>query len=85
LDKLLYYDENNGWTYLWSVQHDIPGLQSLMGGRDAFEKRLDQLFRENLGRSTYELNARFPDFTGIVGQYSMENPKENQDAFEYLV
>jgi predicted alpha-1,2-mannosidase len=68
-----YYDENNGWTYLWSVQHDIPGLQSLIGGRDAFEKRLDQLFRENLGRSTYELNARFPDFTGIVGQYSMGN------------
>ncbi len=68
-----YYDENNGWTYLWSVQHDIPGLQNLMGGRDAFEKRLDQLFRENLGRSTYELNARFPDFTGIVGQYSMGN------------
>jgi predicted alpha-1,2-mannosidase len=68
-----YYDENNGWTYLWSVQHDIPGLQNLMGGRDAFEKRLDQLFRENLGRSTYELYARFPDFTGIVGQYSMGN------------
>jgi putative alpha-1,2-mannosidase len=20
-----YYDENNGWTYLWQVQHDIPG------------------------------------------------------------
>jgi predicted alpha-1,2-mannosidase len=68
-----YYDENNGWTYLWSVQHDIPGLQNLMGGRDAFEKRLDLLFRENLGRSTYELYARFPDFTGIVGQYSMGN------------
>ena len=68
-----YYDENNGWTYLWGVQHDIPGLQNLMGGRDAFEKRLDQLFRENLGRSTYELNARFPDFTGIVGQFSMGN------------
>ena len=68
-----YYDENNGWTYLWNVQQDIPGLQNLMGGKDIFEQRLDQLFRENLGRSTYELNARFPDFTGIVGQYSMGN------------
>lgn len=68
-----YYDENNGWTYLWNVQQDIPGLQELMGGKDVFEKRLDQLFRENLGRSVYELNARFPDFTGIVGQYSMGN------------
>lgn len=68
-----YYDENNGWTYLWNVQHDIKGLQELMGGKDIFEQRLDQLFRESLGRSTYELNARFPDFTGIVGQYSMGN------------
>jgi len=68
-----YYDENNGWTYLWSVQQDIPGLQKLMGGKAAFEQRLDQLFREDLGRSTYELYARFPDFTGIIGQYSMGN------------
>lgn len=68
-----YYDENNGWTYLWNVQQDIPELIQLMGGKEKFEHRLDQLFREGLGRSTYELNARFPDFTGIVGQYSMGN------------
>ncbi len=68
-----YYDENNGWTYLWSVQQDVLGLQKLMGGRDAFETRLDQMFREDLGRSVYALNARFPDFTGIVGQFSMGN------------
>jgi predicted alpha-1,2-mannosidase len=68
-----YYDENNGWTYLWSVQQNIPELQKLMGGKAAFELRLDKLFREDLGRSPYELYARFPDFTGIVGQYSMGN------------
>lgn len=68
-----YYDENNGYTYLWNVQQDILGLQKLMGGRKTFEERLDQLFREDLGRTTYALNARFPDFTGIVGQYSMGN------------
>ena len=68
-----YYDENNGWTYLWNVQQDILGLQKLMGGRDAFESRLDQMFREDLGRSVYALNAKFPDFTGIVGQFSMGN------------
>jgi predicted alpha-1,2-mannosidase len=68
-----YYDENNGWTYLWQVQHDLPGLINLMGGKQNFEKRLDQLFRESLGRSKYELYAKFPDFTGIVGQFSMGN------------
>jgi predicted alpha-1,2-mannosidase len=68
-----YYDENNGWTYLWQVQHDIPGLIELMGGKANFEKRLDQLFRESLGRGKHQLWATFPDFTGIVGQYSMGN------------
>jgi len=34
---------------------------------------LDQLFREGLGRSKYEFNAKFPDATGLVGQYSMGN------------
>jgi predicted alpha-1,2-mannosidase len=68
-----YYDENNGWTYLWQVQHDLPGLINLMGGKKNFENRLDQLFRESLGRSKYELYAKFPDFTGIVGQFSMGN------------
>src|SRR4030042_4272030 len=31
-----YYDENNGWTYLWQVQHDLPRLVDLMGGKKAF-------------------------------------------------
>lgn len=68
-----YYDENNGWTYLWQVQEDIGGLIGLMGGKKGFENRLDQLFREGLGRSRYEFNAKFPDATGLVGQYSMGN------------
>ncbi len=68
-----YYDENNGWTYLWQVQHDIPGLITLMGNEQAFVSRLDQLFREDLGRSKYETWAKFPDFTGITGQFSMGN------------
>jgi predicted alpha-1,2-mannosidase len=68
-----YYDENNGYTYLWQVQQDIPGLIKLMGGSNAFEDRLDQLFRENLGRSKYVFWSKFPDATGLVGQYSMGN------------
>lgn len=68
-----YYDENNGWTYLWQVQEDIPGLIRLMGGKDAFEARLDQLFREDLGRSKSDFWYTFPDATGLVGQYSMGN------------
>jgi predicted alpha-1,2-mannosidase len=68
-----YYDENNGWTYLWQVQEDIPALIGLMGGRQAFVSRLDQLFREGLGRSKQEFWNKFPDATGLVGQFSMAN------------
>lgn len=68
-----YYDENNGWTYLWQVQQDIPGLINLMGGKDKFEQRLDQLFREQLGMPKYAFWNKFPDATGLVGQYSMGN------------
>jgi len=68
-----YYDENNGWTYLWQVQYDVNGLITLMGGKNAFEQKLDQLFREGLGRSKYEFWSKFPDATGLVGEYSMGN------------
>lgn len=68
-----YYDENNGWTYAWNVQHDISGLIKLLGGKESADARLDQLFREPLDRSRYAFNGEFPDSTGMVGQFSMGN------------
>lgn len=68
-----YYDENNGWTYLWDVQHDIAGLVDLLGGREKFSRKLDQLFIEGLGMSKYAYLAQFPDATGQVGQFVMGN------------
>jgi predicted alpha-1,2-mannosidase len=68
-----YTTENNGYTYDWDVQHDLQGLVGLMGGRIQAEANLDQLFRESLGRSKYEFWAKFPDASGLVGQFSMGN------------
>jgi predicted alpha-1,2-mannosidase len=68
-----YTTENNGYTYDWDVQHDLSGLFELMGGRGAAETKLDQLFRTGLGRSKYEFWAKFPDASGLVGQFSMGN------------
>jgi predicted alpha-1,2-mannosidase len=68
-----YTTENNGYTYDWDVQHDLPGLFELMGGRGAAEAKLDQLFRQPLGMSKYEFWAKFPDASGLVGQFSMGN------------
>ena len=68
-----YYDENNGWTYLWDVQHDIAGLVNLLGGREKFVTRLDQLFIEGLGKWKPDYMQQFPDATGQVGQFVMGN------------
>lgn len=68
-----YYDENNGWTYAWDVKQDIPGLIELTGGKSAFEKNLDQLFREGIEMAKYKFWCKFPDQTGLVGQFSMGN------------
>jgi predicted alpha-1,2-mannosidase len=68
-----YYDENNGYTYTWDVAQDFNGLFTLMGGTAKAESNLDQLFREPLGRSKYEFQAKFPDSTSMVGQFSMGN------------
>jgi predicted alpha-1,2-mannosidase len=68
-----YTTENNAYTYDWDVQHDLQGLFELMGGRVKAEAKLDQLFREGLDRSKYEFWAKFPDASGLVGQFSMGN------------
>ncbi len=68
-----YTTENNAYTYDWDVQHDLTGLFGLMGGRAAADAKLDQLFREGLDRSKYEFWAKFPDASGLVGQFSMGN------------
>jgi predicted alpha-1,2-mannosidase len=68
-----YYDENNGWTYAWDVQHDIDGLIDLLGGRTQAEERLDQLFREPLGMRKNQFYVNGSNSTGMVGQFSMGN------------
>jgi predicted alpha-1,2-mannosidase len=68
-----YTTENNGYTYDWDVQHDLQGLFELMGDRTNAEAKLDQLFREPLGMSKYDFWYKFPDASGLVGQFSMGN------------
>jgi predicted alpha-1,2-mannosidase len=77
-----YFDENNGYTYTWDVLHDFNGLIAMMGGTKSAEANLDQLFREPLGRSKYEFQAKFPDSTSMVGQFSMGN--EPSFAIPYI-
>lgn len=68
-----YYNENSGWIYLWNVQHDVEGLVGLMGGLKNFEQRLDQLFVERLDRGKVAFFQKFPDQTGLIGNFGMGN------------
>jgi len=68
-----YFAENNAWTYLFDVQHDIASLISLLGGKDKFIAKLDALFTEDCGTRKSNYLAQFPDATGLVGQFAMGN------------
>ena len=68
-----YYGENNGWIYRWDVQHNIPDLIDLMGGKKEFVQNLDQMFATPLGKGKPEFYSQIPDHTGNVGQFSMAN------------
>ena len=67
------YDENNGWTYRWDVQHNLADLAHLMGGREQKVAYLDQTFAEDMGRGKREFYYHLPDQTGNIGQFSMAN------------
>lgn len=43
----------------------------LMGGRDRFLERLDQLFNEPLNTEKFFFIGQFPDASGLVGEFAM--------------
>ncbi|MBW6499918.1 MAG: GH92 family glycosyl hydrolase [Bacteroidales bacterium] len=68
-----YYDENNGWTYIWQPYHAFDDLIYMLGGIEGFDNRLDQFFSEGLGSSKWIYYSTMPDATGNVGQFVMGN------------
>lgn len=72
-----WYTECDAWVYTWHVQHDPAGLIRLMGGREKFTVKLDQLFQEPSGTSKFSFLGQFPDMTGLIGLY----PQGNEPAF----
>ena len=68
-----YYAENNAWTWNFSVAQDIPDLIALLGGKEAFVARLDALFNEPTHISKWQFMGKFPDSTGLNGQFVTGN------------
>lgn len=69
-----YFTENNGWDYTWFVPHDVQGLIELMGGREKFVAKLDELFSTELPiYQKFTFLGQFPDMTGLIGMYAHGN------------
>ncbi len=80
-----YFAEINAWTYSFHVQHDVKGLISLMGGPDAFIRRLDRLYAEPMfGYCRWTQTADIPDGTGMVGQFVMGNEQGFHVPYLYV-
>ncbi len=70
--------EASGWQTLWLVPHDIQGLAELLGGREAFARKLDQFFT-----LPYHPTGIARDVTGMIGQYCQGNQPDQQSAYYY--
>lgn len=68
-----YFAENNAYTWNFSVPQDIPDLINMLGGDSAFIQRVDALFNEPAENSKYQFMAKFPDATGLNGQFVAGN------------
>ena len=68
-----YYTENNAWTYIWDVQHDLAHLRELLGGPAGLSRRLDEMLNTSCGRR-FAYTAEMPDgATGMMGMFTMAN------------
>ncbi len=73
------YTEANSWQYSFYVPQDVTGLMKLMGGKEKFSAKLDELFsvsNETTGRHQV-------DITGLIGQYAHGNEPSHHMAYLY--
>ncbi len=73
------YTEANAWQYSLYAPQDISGHIALMGGKENYEKHLDELFTaeaETSGRDQ-------ADITGLIGQYAHGNEPSHHMAYLY--
>ena len=74
-----HYTEANAWQYSYFVPQDVTGWTNLLGGSEALEKKLDDLFSassETSGRDQ-------ADITGLMGQYAQGNEPSHHIPYLY--
>jgi len=70
--------EASGWSTLWLVPQDVQGLIDLLGGRTAFNAKLDAFFS-----TPYRAKGICRDCTGLIGEYVQGNQPDQQAAYLY--
>ena len=71
--------EANSYQYGFFVPQDINGHIDLMGGRNAYEAKLDALFNAPSNLTGREQ----PDITGLIGQYAHGNEPSHNTVYMY--
>ena len=81
------YVEGAAWHYLWSVQHDVPGLIKLLGGRRAFITKLDAMFSSppdfEVGGYKRVIHEMREQKAAGMGQYAHPNEPVHHVAYLY--
>jgi predicted alpha-1,2-mannosidase len=73
------YTEANAWQYTFFVPQDIETLIEMSGGKERFEKKLDELFTA----STQTTGRDQSDISGMIGQYAHGNEPSHHMAYLY--
>ncbi len=74
-----HFTEGNSWHYSFFVPHDVNGLIDFHGGKNNFERKLDEMFSlpsQTTGRHQV-------DITGLMGQYAHGNEPSHHVAYLY--
>ncbi len=71
------YTEGNSWQYSFLAPQDVESLSDEMGGKAAFEAKLDELFTTDS-----KLTGRQQDdVSGLIGQYAHGNEPSHHMAY----
>lgn len=72
------WTEGTSWQYSWYVPQDVPGLIRLMGGKEKFCRKLDELF-------TFTANSSegLDDIQGRIGEYWHGNEPSHHIIYLY--
>jgi predicted alpha-1,2-mannosidase len=73
------FTEGTSWQYSWYVPHDVPGLITLMGGKDQFAQKLDALFTFKEANQSKGVS----DIQGRIGEYWHGNEPSHHVIYLY--